>query len=361
MKAAVCREFGKPLVIEDVEIVDPKKTEIKVKVAVTAICHSDIHDFKGELPGAVPFIGGHEVAGYVEKIGPDVTCVKIGDPVVVSLLKSCGKCYYCVTGMPHQCANWMGGKPEVQIRDKTGEPIAKKGGVGGFAESVIVDESQVAILPPDMPIDSAALLACGVISGFGAVVFRAKVRPFQSVVVIGTGGVGLNAIQGAAYCGAYPVIAIDVLDNKLEAAREFGATHTINSSKSDAAAEVKKLTCDRGADFAFVTVGSVPAIKQAFALCGPRGTTVIVGLPNFKETLTMAPMEFIRSEKCMMGGFMGSTNIKVDIPNLVNMYKQGKLKLDQLITARYPLEKINEAIEKVVKGEALRNIIDFRK
>ncbi|MBN1189130.1 MAG: Zn-dependent alcohol dehydrogenase [Dehalococcoidales bacterium] len=357
MKAAVCYEFGKPLVIEEVDLAPPKKTEVKVKVAVVAICHSDIHDMKGELPGTVPFVGGHEVAGYVEETGPDVTTVKTGDTVVVSLLKSCGKCHFCVTGLPHLCNGFGPPSQEVRITTKKGQPLAIKGGVGGFAEYVVVDESSLSVIPKDMSVESAALLACGVISGWGAVVNRAKVRPFNSVVVIGTGGVGLNAIQGAAYSGAYPVIAVDVLDNKLKAAMDFGATHTVNSKQVNPIEEVKKLTSGRGAEYVFVTVGSVPAILQGFDMCGPRGTTVMVGLPSIKDSLTMMPMSFIRSERTLCGGFMGSTNLKEDIPNLIRLYQKGVLKLDELITGRYPLEKINEAVASVERGEALRNII----
>jgi S-(hydroxymethyl)glutathione dehydrogenase/alcohol dehydrogenase len=360
MKAAVCYEFGKPLVIEDVDLVSPKAKDVKVKVATTAICHSDIHDIKGELPGTVPFVSGHEVAGYIDETGQDVTTVKPGDPVVVTLLKSCGKCYFCITGMPHLCENWGQGKPEVRLRNRQGQPLTPKGGVGGFAEFVLVDESQVVAVPKEMPLDRAALLACGVITGFGGVVNRMKVRPFESVVVIGTGGVGLNAIQGAAYSGAYPIIAVDILDNKLEAARSFGATHTINSKQSDPVEGVKKLTAGRGANYAFVTVGSIAAIRQGFSMAGPRGTAIIIGLPSFKETLTLSPMEFIRSERSISGGFMGSVNIKVDIPRLVNLYQTGVLKLDELITGRYPLEKINDAIASVERGEALRNVIMFK-
>ena len=360
MKAAICYEFGKPLVIEEIEIAPPKKSEVKVRVATTAICHSDIHDLKGELPGGTPFVGGHEVAGYIDEIGSDVAGLKSGEPVVVSLVKSCGKCYFCITGMPHLCEGFGQMKPEAHLRNKQGQPLMAKGGVGGFAEYVVVDESQVVVIPEEMPIDRAALLACGVITGFGAVVNRMKVRPFNSVVVIGTGGVGLNAIQGAAYSGAYPIIAVDVLDNKLKAALDFGATHTVNSKQVDPIEAVKKMTSGRGADYVFVTVGSISAVRQGFSMTGPRGTAVVIGLPPFKETLSLSPMEFIRAERSISGAFMGSVNLKVDIPRLVKLYQSGVLKLDELITGRYPLEKINEAVASVEKGEALRNVIMFK-
>jgi S-(hydroxymethyl)glutathione dehydrogenase/alcohol dehydrogenase len=359
MKAAVCYEFSKPLVIEDVVLREPEKGEVKIRLAATAICHSDIHDWKGEMPGQVPFIAGHESAGRVEKVGTGVTSVKPGDSVVVSLLASCGKCYYCITGLPHLCEHRVDPPKNPRVKNKKGQPLNLKVNIGGFAEYVIVDESQVVKVPEDMPLDSAALLACGVSTGFGGVVKRAAVRPFQSVVVMGVGGVGINAIQGAAYAGAYPVIAVDVLESRMKMAMDFGATHMVNAKSEKAAEEIRQLTSGRGADFVFVTVGSVAAIKQGIPFTAPRGTTVMIGLPNFKDQLCFSPLDMIPTEKNLIGGFMGAANIKVDIPNLVTLYQSGRLKLDELITARFPLERINEAIALTEKGEGLRNVIMF--
>jgi S-(hydroxymethyl)glutathione dehydrogenase/alcohol dehydrogenase len=359
MKAAVCYELGKPLVIEDVALAEPGRSEVKIRLAATAICHSDIHDWKGEMPGPTPFIGGHESAGHVDKVGEGVTSVKVGDPVVVSLLASCGKCYYCITGLPHLCEHRFDPPGEPRVKNKNGQPLQLKGNIGGFAECVVVDESQVVKVPEDMPLDRAALLACGVITGFGGVVKRARVAAFQSVVVIGAGGVGINAIQGAAYVGAYPIIAVDVLDTKLKMAMDFGATHAVNARNEKAADEIRALTSGRGADFVFVTVGSIAAIKQGMSFTGQRGTTVLIGLPSYKDQLSFVPLEMIPTEKNIIGGFMGATNLKVDIPNLVTLYRTGKLKLDGLITGRYPLERINEAMALTEKGEGLRNVIMF--
>src|SRR4030043_1617178 len=205
-----------------------------------------------------------------------------------------------------------------------------------------------------MPMDSAALLACGVSTGVGGVVNRAKVRPFQSVVVMGPGGVGINAVQGAAYVGAYPIIAVDVLDSKMKMAMDFGATHMVNAKNEKAAEEIRELAGGSGAEFVFVTVGSVAAIKQGMSFTGQRGTTVLIGLPNFRDQLSFSPLEMIPEEKNLIGGFMGATNLKLDIPNLVNMYQTGRLKLDELITGRFPLERINEAMALTEKGEGLR-------
>lgn len=363
MKAAVCYEFGKALVVEEVDLAPIKRDEVRVKVVATAVCHSDIHLIRGDLGdvlGGVPVIAGHESAGYVEEVGEDVTSVKPGDHVVTSVLRSCGECFYCRTGLPHLCRTKPPVDQESPIRNKNGQGIIRMEKVAGFAEYVNADASAIAKLPEDMPFDRASLLACGVITGFGAVVNRAQVEPLSSVVVIGTGGVGLNAIQGAAFAGAHPVIAVDVLDNKLEAARKFGATHTVNSSKEDPVEAIKDLTSGAGADYAFVTVGNTDAITQAVSMTRPRGMTVIVGIPPMdKGTFTLSAFDFFQTERVLTGVFMGSTNLRVQIPKLVRLYQDGRLKLDELITKRYNFDDINEAIETVERGEALRNILMF--
>jgi S-(hydroxymethyl)glutathione dehydrogenase / alcohol dehydrogenase len=359
MKAAVLYEFGKPLVIEDINIDPPQKDEVKVRLAATAICHSDIHVLKGELGGQTPLVAGHESAGYIEEIGEGVTSVKVGDPVVLSLIDHCGLCLYCRTGLPHLCETQLPLRTQSRLSDKKRKTIGQVLKTGSFAEFSTVHHSQVVKIPKDMPMDKAALLGCGVITGFGAVVNTARVKALDSVVVIGAGGVGLNSIQGAAFSGAYPVIAVDVLANKLKAAKEFGATHTVNAEKGDPIAAVKKLTDGRGADFVFVTVGSARAIEQAVAMSGRRGVTVIVGLPKMGDNISFSPFAFIDGERILTGSMMGSTNLQADVPRLVTLYKAGKLKLDELVTACYPLEKINLAIDKVLKGQALRNVIVF--
>ncbi|OGO43010.1 MAG: zinc-binding dehydrogenase [Chloroflexi bacterium RBG_16_60_22] len=359
MKAAVCYEYGKPLVVEEIDIAPPGAGEVKVKMAATAICHSDIHVIRGELPGKTPLVGGHESAGYIEEVGEGVSSVKKGDPVVASLLISCGKCKPCLTGRTHMCQAAWARDNESPYRNKKGQPLMQMVKIGSFAEYTILHESQVVKVPKDMPLDRASLLACGVITGFGAVVNRARVEVMSSCVIIGTGGVGLNSVQGAAISGANPVIAVDISDSKLAAAKKFGATHTVNPGKADAIKAVKELTEGRGADYVFVTVGNVKAIEQGFAMSGPRGMTVVVGLPKFTDTITFSPFGFIKDERTLTGSFMGTTQLQTDIPRLIELYKAGILKLDELITERYPLEKINQAVEAVEKGKALRNVIMF--
>lgn len=357
MKAAVCYEFGKPLVVEDVVLDPPEKNEIKVRIAATAICHSDIHVLRGEMGGRLPMVAGHESSGYIEEVGEGVTEFKPGDLVVISLIKSCRRCLYCVTGRPHLCETPFPLARESRLHNRQGVDLAHMVGVASFAEYAIVDESQAVKIADDMPVDRAALLACGVITGFGAVVNRARVQAMSSVVVIGTGGVGLNSVQGAVFSGAYPIIAVDVLDNKLEAAKSFGATHTINASKGDPIKAVQAMTGGRGADYVFVTVGSAAAVQQGYMMIKPGGMEVVVGLPVRGETVTLPP--FFPNEKTITSCNMGSTRLSTDVPRLVDLYRAGRLKLDELITARYSLDQINEAIESVERGEALRNMIMF--
>lgn len=359
VKAAVCYAFGEPLQVEEVEIDPPQSSEVKVRLAATAICHSDVHTIKGEWAGALPMVAGHEAAGIVEEIGAGVTRVQPGMPVVVSLLRSCGRCFYCARGLSYHCEGTFALQTESRLRNQRGERLAQGIRTAAFAEYTIVDQSQVVQVPPDMPLDRAALLACGVITGLGAVVNTAQARPGNSVVVIGVGGVGLNAVQGAALVGANPIIAIDTLEMKLAAARTFGATHTIQVGADDPLAAVKELTNGRGADYVLVTVGNTAAIAQGLTLLRREGTLVIVGIPHYSATVSLPVLGFVLASQRILGSFMGSTRLSADIPWLVGLYQQGRLKLDELITARYPLEQINQAIVSMEKGEALRNVIVF--
>ncbi len=358
MKAAVCYEFGKPLSVEEVDIDPPGEGEVKVKVYATAVCHSDLHCISGDLPGRLPGVPGHETSGWVEEVGKGVTTVKAGDPVILSTTPSgCGHCYYCTIGWPHFCENAAPVPPH--HKTKSGTYLAPMAGpVGGFAEYTVVSERQVVKIPADMPLDKAALISCGVLTGYGAVVNRADIKTLQSVLIMGTGGVGLNAIQFAALSGAYPVIAVDILDSKLELAKKFGATHTVNSAKEkDPIAAVKNLTHGRGADTVFVTVGSASALKQGYFMSAPRGMTVVIGLVPLREPIEFKVFDIIGGERVLTGCGGGSTRLNIDIPRIIELYKDGLIKLDELISGYYPFEKINEAIESTSKGQVIRNIV----
>lgn len=359
MKAAVCRTFGQPLTIEELELAPPGPREIKVKVAACAICHSDIHYAEGAWGGNLPAVYGHEAAGVVEVVGPGVGGFRPGDHVVVTLIQSCGACPNCRRGELAYCETSLARPQGSPLSTRDGASVVQGLSTGAFAEYVVVHESQAVAIARDVALDAASLLACGVITGAGAVFNTARVRPGDGVVVIGAGGVGLNSVQGAALAGASPIIAVDIADSKLTAAKAFGATHTINGKSEEVAARVREITGGRRADFAFVTVGSKPAIEQAMTLIGRLGAVVVVGMPATGVTASFDPSWFAYDGQRILGSRMGGARIATDIPKLLEFYRQGRLKLDQLISGRYPLERINEAIVSVTRGEALRNVITF--
>lgn len=359
VKAAICYAFGQPLVVEEIELDAPQQGEVQVKLTACAICHSDIHYMSGAWGGVLPAVYGHEAAGIVTDVGPGVSLVKHGDPVIVSLLRSCGHCYFCARGESHMCEASFALDSESRLRTHTGHAIHQGMRTGAFAESVVVHESQLMVVPEKIPLDRASLLACGVITGLGAVVNTAQVPSGSSVVIIGTGGVGLNSIQGAALAGAQPIIAVDLVQSKLEVARAFGATHTINSTEEHPAEAVHALTHGRGADYVFVTVGSGAAIEQGMTLLRKAGALVMVGMPASGVKLPIEAADLAGNGQRILGSKMGSTRLRIDIPKLVELYQHDRLKLDELITARYSLDQINEAIDSMKQGEALRNVIMF--
>lgn len=359
MKAAVCREFGRPLVIEDIELAAPGPGEVEVKLRACAICHSDITYIDGGWGGDLPAVFGHEAAGVVTAVGDGVETVQPGDHVVVTLIRSCGHCHYCAQGVTVACETEFALDAYSPLSGANGEKLTHGLRTGAFAESVVVHASQVVAIDKSVPLDSASLLACGVLTGFGAVVNTANVRAGDNVVVIGTGGVGLNAVQGAAIAGAGRVIAIDIAESKLEAARTFGATDGLLASTNDLPDKVRGLTNGRGADFVFVTVGAKVAIDSAAALLAPVGAIVLVGMPESGVMAEYDPGTIAALSQRILGSKMGSGRVAVDIPYLVTLYQQGRLKLDELISGRYGLEEINEAIASVKDGSALRNVVVF--
>ena len=359
MKAAVCYEFGKPLVVEEIHIDPPEIGEVKVRVAACSICHSDVHLIRGDWGNEPPLVAGHEAAGVVEETGPGVTRLKTGDHVVVTLIRSCGTCYFCTIGRPFNCEATFALQTESRLKNKDGVSLAHGIKTAAFAEYCIVDQSQAVKIPEDFSLECASLLACGVITGLGSVTNTARVEARSRIAVIGAGGVGVNAIQGGVLSGASMIIAVDIRDDKLESARAFGATHLVNARNEDVVEVVKKLTDGRGVDYAFATVGSPAAITQALEIVHVGGTTVIVGMPSLNDALFSVNAHEITYGRRVLGSNMGSTRLLVDVPRLVDLYREGRLKLDELITGRYPLEKINEAIDSMERGEALRNVIVF--
>lgn len=359
MKAAVCREFGKPLVIEDLTLAEPNRGEVKVRIKAVAICHSDILYASGAWGGDLPAVYGHEAAGIAEAVGPGVEGISPGDHLVVTLIRSCGQCRYCCQGKAVLCDHEHALDKNSPLRGESGTPVVQGLRTGAFAEFALVDQSQAAVIPRDIAFDAASLLGCGVITGLGAVVNSARVPAGSRVAVIGTGGVGLNAVQGARLCGAETIVALDVSDAKLEAARTFGATHGINVTQEKPRRVLRDLTGGHGVDYIFVTVGSKAAIEQGISLLRRGGTAVIVGMTGLGEKAVFEPL--ITADWCqkIIGSKMGETRVKMDIPWLVSQYRQGKLLLDELVSHRFGLEEINEAIAEVERGEVLRNVIVF--
>ena len=359
VKAAVCREFGKPLVIEDLILRLPGPGEVKVRIKACAICHSDIFYLEGAWGGELPAVYGHEAAGVVDAIGDGVHGLAPGDQVIVTLIRYCGRCSACTEGAPVLCETAFPLDSASPITAKDGTAIKQGMRTGAFAEYVVVDASQVIAISKGVPLKSAALVACAALTGVGAVFNTAAVRPGSSVAVIGTGGVGLNVIQAAALAGASRVIAIDVVESKLVAAQKFGATHVINSQRENVGGAVLALTGGRGADYVFVTVGAPKVVEQGFGLIRRGGSLVLVGMPATGVTASFDPGSFANDGQKVLGSKMGSARPRVDIPMIMDLYVQGRLKLDELITARYPLEHINEAVAAAKTGDALRNVILF--
>lgn len=359
MKAAVCHAFGEPLVIEDIEIAEPNQGEIKVRMSAVAICHSDIHYAEGAWGGPLPAVYGHEAAGVVESVGPGVTDLTPGDSVVVTLIRACGHCYHCSRGHRTICEHEFPLDVDGPLHYADGSPIKQSMRTGAFAEYITVDRSQAAKIPVDVPVTSAALLGCGVITGLGAVTNTARVPARATVAVLGTGGVGLNSVQGAALSGARTIVALDIAESKRKTALAFGATHAVDPSANDAREQVLAATDGRGADYVFVTVGAPKAFDQSVSLLAPGGAVVYVGMPPVGAMTELEPFTVADMQYKVLGSSMGSTHVQHDIPALVQLYKQGRLKLDELVSNTYPLERINEAIAEVNRGEVLRNVIVF--
>jgi S-(hydroxymethyl)glutathione dehydrogenase / alcohol dehydrogenase len=359
MKAAILYEYAQPLVIEDVNLSPPQHGEVMIRLRASGICHSDVNIVRGEAKASLPVVLGHEASGIVEEVGPGVRELRQGDPVAVTLVRSCGRCFYCVRGHPNDCEGTHPLNSETRITTPHGKPINQGINVAGFAEYVVTDQSQVIKLPLSMPLEAAAVLGCAVITGIGAVVNTARVEAGSNVVVIGLGGVGINAIQGAVLVGARRVIAVDLLDTKLEFAKQFGATHTINARNEDAVEAIRELTNGRGADYVFVTVGNQNAVAESFSMIRKRGTIVLIGLLGDDGTAPLPVSKTVLNEFLVRGSFMGSSRPGEDIPQIIDLYLQGRLKLDELVTAKYPIEKINDAIESMERGEAIRNLIVF--
>lgn len=365
MKAAIFYEHNASLKIETIDIDKPKRGEVLVKVAASGVCHSDLSVMNGALPfPPPPAVLGHEGAGVVQEVGGDVTAVQPGDHVILSWRPSCGKCGYCITGRPQLCqtigmALLQGYLPDGTSRLHKGDlEIRHFTGVSSFAEYAVVPEAGVVKIRPDVPLDAAALVGCGVMTGVGAAINTARVEPGSSVAVIGCGGVGLNVVQGAILAGAEKIIAIDLNPKKLDLAKQFGATHFVNPADGDPVTQVLALTDGLGVDYAFEVIGRADTAVQTYNSIRPGGMAVVVGVAKPDDMMSIPALSLLQ-EKTLKGSIYGSARPSVDMPKLLDLYMSKKLKLDELVSRRIKLEQINEAFEWMEKGEVARSVIVY--
>ncbi|MEP6623297.1 MAG: Zn-dependent alcohol dehydrogenase [Acidimicrobiia bacterium] len=365
-KAAIATAVGSPLEIVDIDVADPKAGEIRIQMGASGVCHSDLSVVRGVLPIALPAVLGHEGAGTITELGEGVDHLSIGDHVVVSWVPQCGTCYFCEHDQGELCetgsmASMSGGLLDMTSRvSRDGVPVSVMAASGTFAEEAIIPAIGAVKIDPSIPLTAGALIGCGVLTGFGAATNTASIRKGDSVVVIGCGGVGLNVIQGAKHAGAERIIAVDMVDGKLQTATKFGATHTVNPSAGDALGQVMELTAGRGADVAFEVIGLGATIEQAIQMTRRGGQAVIVGVPSFDTTLTINPaMDLLVQEKQIRGCWYGSSNVHRDVPKLAGLYQAGDLMLDELMSAQITLDQVNEAMDNMGSGEIARSVIVY--
>lgn len=364
-RAAVLFEVGQRLDIREVVVQDPQPGEVRIRMAAGGVCHSDLHVMTGHLTAQLPAILGHEGSGVVADVGTGVTSVKPGDHVIPLWRLSCGDCEYCTDGRPALCPAGTQIRMTGRLLDGTtrfsldGREIKHFAGVSSFAEYSVVPERSVLKIPDDMPLELAALVGCAVITGVGAVVNAARVKPGSSVAVFGTGGVGLNVVQGAVLAGAEKIIAVDLLDNKLEYARRFGATHTVNASTGDPVEQIRALTGGKGVNYAFEVIGLTTTIRQAYDSLAKRGVAMVVGVTPLTAEVAVPVMSLVFEERVLTGSVYGSSRPRLDLLMLIDLYRAGRLKLDELLTRRYPFDQINEAYAALERGETARSVVTF--
>lgn len=364
-KAAVLFEVGARLDIQDVEVAPPRAGEVLVRMGVAGVCHTDLHVMTGHVPAPLPAVLGHEGAGIVEAVGPGVTSLRPGDHVIPMWRLSCGECEYCTGGRPALCPAGTEIRTTGRLLDGTtrfalgDREIKHFCGVSTFSEFSVIPERALIKIPADLPLDRAALFGCAIICGVGAVFNAARVRPGSSVAVFGAGGVGLNVVQGAALAGAEQIIAVDLLDAKLEHARRFGATHTVNASSGTPVDRVRALTGGRGVDYAFEAIGTPAVMRQAYDTLAKRGTAVIIGVTPRTAEVSVPTNPLVFEERTLTGSLYGASRPRTDILMLIDLYRAGRLKVDELLTRTYPLDEINEAYDALERGEVIRTAVTF--
>jgi Zn-dependent alcohol dehydrogenase len=349
VKAAVMVS-AREIQVELLDLEEPHANEVMVEIAATGVCHSDLSVYQAVLPHPLPVILGHESAGVVVGIGSNVSGIDVGDTVVLSLLAQCGSCFYCTHGQPVLCESGQPSMLRGTMTDETtrfawnGTPIFQMAGLGTFAQRVVVPATAVVRIPPTLPLDQAALLGCGVMTGWGAAVNTAKVAVGETVAVVGCGGVGLHAVQGARISGASTIIAIDPVEDRLELARSLGATHLVSPTKG-LVEKIRALTEGRGVDVTLEVAGRQRSIDDAIRMTRRGGRVVIVSAPAKDVVINISAFGgLVLTEKTIRGSLYGSAHVRRDIGRLVDLFQSGQLRLDNLVSLTYPLEEINEAM-----------------
>jgi alcohol dehydrogenase/S-(hydroxymethyl)glutathione dehydrogenase/alcohol dehydrogenase len=363
--AAVFREVGKPLSLESIVLDPPAATEVQVRIAAIGLCRTDYHVMRGERRVAMtPMVLGHEAAGVVEATGAQVKGIAAGDHVVLTFIPACGTCRWCKQGLHHLCAAGPRITQGPQLdgsyrrRDQNGADVGAFCMIGGFAERTVVDQASVVVIDKDMPLDLASLVACGVPAGVGAARHRARVKPGDSVLVVGCGGDGMNVVQGARLCGATRIIAADIVPAKLDWAREFGATDTVNARGEELTRAVHELTDGVGVDHAFVCIDPPETLLPAFRATAKAGNVVVTALtPDTVTDIKIPPLELFVTQKAIMGAVYGFTSQRLQIPELLKLYRSGDLKLRELVTKTYRLDEINQGYADLEAGKNLRGVV----
>lgn len=362
MKAAVLTEQPGELVIEDLSIDKPGPGEVLIQTVGAGLCHSDLHFMEGLFRTKLPIVMGHESAGIVQAVGEGVDYVVVGDHVVACLSIFCGQCHQCLSGHPYRCA-----RPQATSRDTDapsrltradGSGVDQMARLGGFAEEMLVHQNGVVKVTEEMPLDKACLIGCGITTGFGAVTRTAGVEVGSTVCVIGAGGIGLSAIQGARIAGANKVIVVDISDDKLETAKALGGTHFVNAvDNEDVVGAVREIT-GGGVDYSFEAIGRSQTVRQAFDMLSVGGTATVIGMVPSRDEVVLRGIDFLQ-EKKLQGSMMGSNRFRTDIPNLIEMYLDGRLLIDEMVSHTIDLEAVNQGYEMMRNGEAARTVISF--
>ena len=365
MRAAVLRKVNAPFSLEEVDLAPPEDGEVQIRLAASGVCHSDWNVVTGATSNPLPTVLGHEGAGVVEAVGPRVETVSEGDHVVLSWLPACGRCFYCTSGRQVLCDVAMadmfrGTLPGGALRlSRNGDPLYHYSYLSAFAERCVVPEGSCVPIRNDAPLDVAALVGCAAMTGFGAVVNRARVRPGSTVAVFGAGGVGLSAVLAGRFAGARTIVAVDPVLFRRERALDLGATHAVDSAGADVTAFVRELTEGRGADVALDAAGAPGVLAQAYDAVRRGGTVVAVGLPPEGTTADLPAEALPRDEKIVTGSFYGSCRPQIDMPLVIDLFMEGRLPLDRLVSRRYALEELNDAFAAMNAGEVARAVVNF--